>query len=195
MSASRRIPVPVAAALAAAVLAIAACGPSTTPAATTAGSAPSPSTAATSPGAVGAAASTSPKPSASPSPRAVAARCDKVAKPFDAKKIDLTGPWAGDDDGIYYLRQVGSVLWWNGMSDRAGAPATLGREWNNVARGDIKDLAIDVEWADVPRGGILGGGTMNLKIQDDGTGNVRITKVSETGSGFGNTIWTPCKPG
>ena len=81
------------------------------------------------------------------------------------------------------------------MSERAGLPSTLGRDWNNVARGEIKDLAIAVDWADVPRGGILGSGTMNLKIQDDGTGNVRITKVSETGSGFGNTIWTPCKPG
>jgi hypothetical protein len=189
MRPTRRFPVLVATSLTAAVLAIAACSPAV-PAATTAGSAPS-----LSPGSVGAAASTSPKPSASPSPRPIAARCDKVAKPFDAKKINLTGPWAGDDDGIYYLRQLGSVLWWNGMSGRAGAPATLGREWNNVARGEIKDLAVDVQWADVPRGEILGGGTMNLKIQDDGTGNVRITKISETGSGFGNTVWTPCKPG
>ena len=194
MRPTRRIPVLVATLLSAAVLALAACSPST-PAATTPASAPSLSTAGSSRGAVEATASTSPKPSASPSPRPIAARCDKVAKAFDAKKIDLNGPWAGDDDGIYYLRQVGSVLWWNGMSDRAGVPATLGREWNNVARGEIKDLAVDVQWADVPRGGILGGGTMNLKIQDDGTGNVRITKVSETGSGFGNTTWTPCKPG
>jgi hypothetical protein len=189
-----RIPAPVAAALVAAVLSLTACSPST-PAATAATSTPGQSTAGTSPGGVGAAASTSPKPSASPSPRPIAARCDKVAKAFDAKKIDLTGPWAGDDDGIYYLRQVGSVLWWNGMSERAGVPATLGRDWNNVARGEIKDLAIAVDWADVPRGEILGGGTMNLKIQDDGTGNVQITKVSETGSGFGNNVWTPCKPG
>jgi hypothetical protein len=177
MRPSWRIPVLVAAALVAGGLAIAACGPST-PAVTTAASAPGPTL------------------SASPSPKPiVAAPCDKVAKPFDAKNIDLTGAWAGDDDGIYYLRQLGSVLWWNGMSGRDGVPASLGREWNNVARGEIKDLSVDVEWADVPRGGILGGGTMNLKIQDDGTGNVRIAKISETGSGFGNTLWTPCKPG
>jgi hypothetical protein len=185
----------VAAVLVAVGLAAAACSPSA-PAATTAASAPGPSTVGTSPGGVGAAASTGPTPSASPSPKPiVAAQCDKVAKPFDAKNINLTGAWAGDDDGIYYLRQIGSVLWWNGMSERAGVPARLGREWNNVARGEIKDLAVDVDWADVPRGGILGGGTMNLKIQDDGTGNVRIAKISETGSGFGNNLWTPCKPG
>ena len=81
------------------------------------------------------------------------------------------------------------------MSERGGSPSALGRDWNNVGRGQIKALVIDVEWADVPRGGILGNGTMNLKIEDDGTGNVRISKVSETGSGFGNTLWTPCKPG
>ena len=47
----------------------------------------------------------------------------------------------------------------------------------------------------MPRGGILGDGTLNLKIEDDGTGNLRIVKVSETGGGFGNSSWTPCKPG
>ncbi len=132
---------------------------------------------------------------ASASPPAVVARCDKAAKPFNAAKVELSGPWAGDDDGVYYLRQVGSILWWNGMSERAGTPARVGREWNNVARGEIKSLAIEVEWADVPRGEILGNGTLSLKIEDDGSGTVRIVKVSETGTGFGNTLWTPCTPG
>jgi hypothetical protein len=133
-------------------------------------------------------------PSVAPTP-AVAAVCDKVDKAFDATKLELTGPWAGDDDGIYYLRQVDSFLWWNGMSGRAGSPSGLGRDFNNVARGEIKGLVIDVAWADVPRGGILGNGTLNLKIEKDGAANVRIVKVSETGTGFGNTLWTPCKPG
>lgn len=126
---------------------------------------------------------------------AVAASCDEAPKPFDPNDIDLTGAWAGDDGGIYYLRQLGSVVWWNGMAGRAGSPADLGREWNNVGRGEINALQIDAEWADVPRGEILGNGTLNLKIEDDGTGNVRIVKVSETGGGFGNSVWTPCTPG
>ncbi len=132
----------------------------------------------------------------SPSPSAeVAARCDKAPKPFDPKKVDLTGAWAGDDDGIYYLRQVGTVVWWNGMSERSGSPSRLGRDWNNVGRGDVKALKIEVEWADVPRGQILGNGTLSLSIKDDGTGNVQIVKDSETGTGFGNNTWTPCTPG
>ena len=126
---------------------------------------------------------------------AVAAACDKTAKAFDATKIDLTGPWAGDDAGIYYLRQVGSFLWWNGMSGRDGTPERLGREWNNVARGEIKGVSVDVDWADIPRGQIQDGGTMTLKVEDDGTGNVQIVKVSQQTGDFGNTLWTPCKPG
>ena len=133
-------------------------------------------------------------PSPSPSP-AVAAACVKAPKAFNADRVDLTGAWAGDDGGIYYLRQSRTVVWWNGMSGRGGRPSDLGRDFNNVARGEIGKLTVQVEWADVPRGGILGEGTLNLKIEDDGTGNVRLVKASETGSGFGNSLWTPCKPG
>jgi hypothetical protein len=128
-------------------------------------------------------------------PAAVGASCDAAPKPFDPNDVDLTGAWAGDDGGIYYLRQLGSVVWWNGMSGRAGSPSDLGRDWNNVARGEIDGLTISVVWADVPRGEIFGDGTLNLAIEDDGTGNVQIVKVSETGAGFGNSIWTPCTPG
>ena len=82
------------------------------------------------------------------------------------------------------------------MADRAADPSLLGREWNNVGRGEIKDdLTIAVEWADVPRGGILGGGTLTVKIEKDAKGNIQLRKVAETGSGFGNSLWTPCSPG
>ena len=172
-----------------AALAVSACG-TAAPSLTTVGP-PGSAGQASSP----AAASASPAratPSATP---AVAARCEAVAKLFDANRIELSGPWAGDDGGIYYLRQLGSVLWWNGMSDRAGSPSGLGRGWNNVARGEITGLVIDVAWADVPRGRVLGDGTLNLKIEADATGKIRIVKVSETGAGFGNNTWTPCSPG
>ena len=122
---------------------------------------------------------------------AVGAVCETVPKAFDPNDIRLTGAWAGDDGGIYYLRQVGSVLWWNGMSGRSRPPSDLGRNWNNVARGEISGLTISLEWADVPRGGILGSGTLNLSIEDDGTGSIQIVRVSETGE-FGNRTWTPC---
>ena len=116
---------------------------------------------------------------------------------FDPKAtIDLTGAWAGDDGGIYYVRQLDKVVWWNGMSERAQPARTLGRDWNNVGRGEIKDdLTIVSDWVDVPRGGINGSGTVNFKIGADSAGNLQITKSSETGSGRGDTVWTRCTPG
>lgn len=154
-----------------AILSLAACGTSTSPSAS-----------------VQPSATTEPQ---SRPPDVLAVVCALAPKPFDPSDIDLTGAWAGDDGGIYYLRQLGSVVWWNGMSGREGSPLDLGRDWNNVGRGVINGLEIDVEWSDVPRGQMLNNGTLVLNIQDDGTGNIQIVDV---GGDFGNEVWTPCSP-
>lgn len=128
---------------------------------------------------------------------AVAAPCTPTPITFDpAAPIDLSGTWAGDDGGIYYVRQLDNVVWWNGMSSRSGPPEDLGRDWNNVGRGEINDdLTIPSDWADVPRGQVLGSGTVTFKVGADAQGNLQLTKESETGSGRGDTLWTPCSPG
>ena len=128
---------------------------------------------------------------------AVGGVCTPTPIKFDPKAtIDLTGAWAGDDDGVVYVRQRGNVIWWNSMSDRAATPSRLGRDWNNVGRGEIKsDLTIVADWVDVPRGGIDGYGTVNFKIGPDSAGNLQITKTSETGTGRGDVVWTRCQPG
>lgn len=131
---------------------------------------------------------------ASPTP-VVAAICTATPIKFDPKVIDLTGAWAGDDDGIYYVRQRGSVVWWNGMSSRGGSPDALGRDWNNVGRGEIKNLTIIAEWVDVPRGGIDGSGEVDFKIGADSAGNLQLTKTRDEGTGRGDTLWTRCQPG
>jgi hypothetical protein len=127
----------------------------------------------------------------------IGATCTPTSIKFDPKApIDLTGAWAGDDGGIYYVRQRDKVIWWNGMSDRSLPPQRLGRFWNNVGRGEIKaDLTIVSDWVDVPRGGVDGYGTVNFKIGPDTAGNLQITKTSETGTGRGDTVWTPCTLG
>lgn len=142
--------------------------------------------------------SASPQPSATPEPAResldlLAVVCAPAPMPFDPDDIDLTGAWAGDDLGVYYLQQIGSVVWWSGMSDRDAMPTDLGRGWNNVGRGVISGLQIAVEWSDVPRNESLGNGTLVLNIQDDGTGNIEVVTLSETG-GFGNHVLTPCLP-
>jgi hypothetical protein len=141
-------------------------------------------------------AATSPAPTPVEVP-ATGGGCAPSPAKFDpAAKIDLTGAWAGDDDGIYYVRQLGNVIWWNGMSQRDEPPGSLGRTWNNVGRGEIKDdLTIVAEWADVPRGMVDGDGTVTFKIGPDGAGNIQVTKISETGTGRGDTKWSRCQPG
>lgn len=123
--------------------------------------------------------------------------CTPTPIKFDPKAtIDLTVAWAGNDGGVYYVRQRGNVIWWDGMSSREDPPEMLGREWNNVGRGEIKDdLTIASDWVDVPRGGIDGYGNVNFKIGPNAAGNLQITKTSETGTGRGDSAWMRCTPG
>jgi hypothetical protein len=169
-----KVAVPRISALLGAILALAACGTTASPSASVHASA-------------------TPEPASEPLDL-LAVVCAPVPKPFDPSDIDLTGTWAGDDGGVYYLRQLGSVVWWNGMSGREGSPMDLGREWNNVVRGAINGLQIDAEWSDVPRGESDDHGTLVLSIQDDGTGNIQIVQVSSSTGGFGSHVWTPCSP-
>jgi hypothetical protein len=177
------------------LLSLLGCGTASTPApsAVTAASGPAASTAA----AATASSAAAPSASTASAPPLIGATCTPTPIKFDAKApIDLTGAWAGDDGGIYYVRQRGNVIWWNGMSSRDDPPEKLGRDWNNVGRGQIKpDLTIASDWVDVPRGGINGYGTVNFKIGPDAAGNVQITKTSETGTGRGDSVWTRCTPG
>jgi len=144
---------------------------------------------------------TAPPTAASPSVAAVAAPsappaadCTPTAVKFDtAATQHLTGLYAADDGGIYYLRQRGNIIWWSGMSDRAGPADELGRTWNNVGRGELgPDMVIHADWVDVPRGQIQGYGTVDFKVGADASGNLHIIKTTETGTGRGDNIWTPC---
>ena len=83
-----------------------------------------------------AAATAPPSPLSSP---VVGGICTLTPVAFDPDSIDLTGAWAGNDGGIYYVRQLDSVIWWNGMSSRDQEPTLPGREWNNVGRGEISE--------------------------------------------------------
>ncbi len=92
---------------------------------------------------------------------------------------DFTGTWNCDDGGSYYLRQIGNALWWYGESD------TVAPVFSNVAHGSIKGNKINVQWADVPKGSILGKGKLTLEIVSDN----ELKAVSKTG-GFSGSVWT-----
>ena len=72
--------------------------------------------------------------------------------------MDLTGVWNCDDGGKYYIRQLGTRVWWYGEND----PNTP--DWSNVMRGAISGSAINADWTDVPKGSVMQYGKLTLQI-------------------------------
>lgn len=93
---------------------------------------------------------------------------------------DVSGRWTCNDGGIYYIRQVGSaVAWFGEASNTNGKPG-----FANVGVGTRSGNNITLGWADVPKCGLSGQGTLQLSVSGVNT----IAKTS--GSGFGGTQWT-----
>ena len=40
----------------------------------------------------------------------------EAASPQPSFNVNLTGTWKADDGGIYYIRNIGNVVWWLGIS-------------------------------------------------------------------------------
>ena len=93
--------------------------------------------------------------------------------------IDLTGVWNCDDGGIYYVRQLGTTVWWYGELD----PNTP--NWSNVMRGAISGNMINADWTDVPKGSVMQNGNLVLQIAS----NNKLVAISKTG-GFAGSVWT-----
>jgi hypothetical protein len=95
----------------------------------------------------------------------------------------LTGAWEANDNGIYYLRQTGDdCVWWFGTD----VGRSTGNTFSNVAVGRIDGDVIQLQWADVPSGNLLNGGTLTLRVSADGN---QLTRIAATG-GFGGATWT-----
>ncbi len=93
--------------------------------------------------------------------------------------VDLTGVWNCDDGGKYYLRQLGSSLWWYGELD------PLSPNWSNVMYGTISSHTINGNWADVPKGSVMQNGVMVVNIESAN----RLVATHKTG-GFAGSVWT-----
>jgi len=101
--------------------------------------------------------------------------------------VDLTGVWFADDGGVYWIRQIGSTVWWSGQSDEPGS--TLGRLFSNVFHGQRSGNLILGSWADVPQGSILQSGTLEVRVSHPNLPPpVLMFKVNQTGN-FGASIW------
>jgi hypothetical protein len=82
---------------------------------------------------------------------AVAATLLVFAAPSPAApdKDDLTGKWTCDDGGTYYVRQIGTDVWWTGKS---GEPKDKKKAFANVFHGVLSGNIITGAWADDPAG-------------------------------------------
>jgi hypothetical protein len=133
-----------------------------------------------------------PSPGASTTPGDLSAIACATADPEDVG--ELTGAWAGNDSGVYYIRQVGDCVWWFGTEIGDIEPGLTGQSgFANVASGRLAGTTLEVEWADLPMGDILGGGGLTF-VYDEA--NDRLTMTEQRGDWvpFGGSVLTRIEP-
>jgi hypothetical protein len=133
---------------------------------------------------------------AAPSPSTTATDLSAIAcatdNPTDVG--ELTGAWQGDDHGVYYIRQVGDCVWWFGTELVDVQPGLTGMPgFANVASGRVYGIRIEVEYADLPMGDVLGGGGLTLVYDAQ---NDRLSIIEQRGDWqpFGATTFTRIEP-
>jgi hypothetical protein len=107
---------------------------------------------------------------------------------------ELTGAWSGNEGGVYYIRQVGDCLWWFGTEIEAIEPGQTGQPgFANVASGRVDDSTVEVEYADLPLGDVLGGGGLTF-VYDDENGTLTLTEQRGDWIAFGGSVLTRIEP-
>ena len=107
---------------------------------------------------------------------------------------ELTGAWAGNDSGTYYIRQVGDCVWWFGTEVRdIELGPTSQRGFANVASGRIVGTQVDLEWVDVPLGYTVNGGGLTF-IYDEERGELTLAEQRGGSLPFGGTVLTRIQP-
>jgi hypothetical protein len=107
---------------------------------------------------------------------------------------ELTGAWAGNDTGVYYIRQVGDCVWWFGTEVRdIELGPTSQRGFASVASGRIVGTQVDLEWVDVPLGYTVNGGGLTF-IYDKERGELTLAEQRGGRLPFGGTVLTRIEP-
>lgn len=104
---------------------------------------------------------------------------------------DLTGVWNCDDKGVYYIKQVGTDVYWYG--EEKGISPRFG----NIAYGKINGDIVTLKWVDIPKGTTKALGELTLKSSSIGTMGAKnkviwtqtLVATKKTG-GFGGSQWT-----
>lgn len=111
-----------------------------------------------------------------------------------ADEGELTGAWAGNDGGTYWIRHVGDCVWWFGTEVREiERGVTDQRGFANVASGRIVGRQIDLEWADIPLGDTVNGGGLTFTYDE---ASDQLTLVEQRGGAeiFGGSLLTRIEP-
>jgi hypothetical protein len=107
---------------------------------------------------------------------------------------ELTGAWLGSEGGVYYIRQVGDCVWWFGTEIKDIEPGLTGQPgFANVASGRVDGTDIEVEWADVPVGNVLGGGGLTF-FYDRENGQLLLIEQRGDWIPFGGSVLTRIDP-
>jgi hypothetical protein len=96
-------------------------------------------------------------------------KCSSTTRVLDSlgRSIDLTGTWTAGVRQPYYLRQVGSCLWWSGSKPRS-----------NVFFGTVSSSRVVGQWADIRSQTPGTSGTLTLLMT---SGNTVLLRRGSTG--------------
>jgi hypothetical protein len=100
----------------------------------------------------------------------------------------LTGVWSANDAGTYYVRQLGTTVWWLGLSpDESPAYSDQRQTFANVFQGTIQNGQVVGKWADIPLGETANSGPMQLALSA-GPESTAMTRVGNAGA-FSGASW------
>jgi hypothetical protein len=100
----------------------------------------------------------------------------------------LTGVWSADDAGTYYVRQLGTTVWWLGLSpDESPAYSNKPQTFANVFQGTMQNGQLVGTWADIPLGETANAGPMQLAL-GGGPASTTMTRVGNAGA-FSGASW------
>jgi len=126
-------------------------------------------------------------------PQPSGAACPPVQRSGpDGEPVDLSGAWSGNDGGLYYIKQIGTCVWWSGLSNFEGQYP--GQEWVMTFRGTMNDDGvISGDFVDV-KSTNPGSGTLTIEARIDqvnGQGVIQLYRTAATGHPVGVTFWEP----
>ena len=104
-----------------------------------------------------------------------------ASRPMQPGSGALTGVWDCNDGAATYVREDGAnFLFFSEAKNNGTRPG-----FSNLYIGTRSGNMIPGMWVDVPKGTLLGNGTMTLRVESD----TRFVRT-DAGSGYGGSVWT-----